>query len=71
MEKGGGPLFFPKIRRREKKMKNRKGHPPTRAQKEIMSKSGFDWKQWNVAGKDNISMTIVHKVTGERKVLIC
>lgn len=52
-------------------MKHKMGHPPTRAQKEFLSRSGYDWKQWNVAGKDNLSMTIVHKTTGERKVLLC
>lgn len=51
-------------------MKHKKGHPPTRAQKETMAKSGYDWKQRNVAGKDNLSLTIVHKTTGERKVLV-
>lgn len=52
-------------------MKHKNGHPPTRAQKEFLQKSGYDWKQWNVATKDNLSITIVHKVTGERKVLLC
>ena len=52
-------------------MRNKTGHRPTRAQKEIIEKSGHNWELWNVIDQDNLSLTIVNKTTKERKVLLC
>lgn len=43
---------------------------PTLAQKKIMRKEGLDWKDWNVAQEDNLSITVVEKKTGKRKCLL-
>lgn len=42
---------------------------PTLAQKKIIKAAGFDWKTWNVAEEDNISMTLISKKSGRRKVI--
>ena len=43
---------------------------PTRAQKAIMSAAGLDWKNWHVYDEDNISITVVSKRSGRRRVLL-
>lgn len=42
---------------------------PTRDQKALIKKNRLDWRNWNIANVDNISITIVHKKTGTRRVL--
>lgn len=43
---------------------------PTLAQKKIMHVNGLDWKEWNVAEEDEISLTVIHKADREKKELI-
>jgi len=42
---------------------------PTLAQKKIIKAAGLDWKTWNVADEDNISMTLISKKSGQRRVI--
>ncbi len=42
---------------------------PTYEQKKMMSKEGLNWKEWMVKDEDNISIALIHKVTGKIKVL--
>ena len=48
-----------------KRLKN-----PTRKQKEIIVKAGLDWKNWHVYDEDNISLTVVSRRSGRRRVLL-
>lgn len=43
---------------------------PTLAQKKIISAAGLDWKTWNVANEDNISLTLISKRSGKRRVIL-
>lgn len=43
---------------------------PTLEQKKIMSKNGLDWHTWNVAEEDNISLTLISKKSGRRRVIL-
>lgn len=43
---------------------------PTRAQKIIMAAAGLDWKNWNVLEEDNLSITVISKKAGRRRVLL-
>lgn len=43
---------------------------PTRAQKKIMIDAGLDWHTWLVVGEDNISLTLISKKSGRRRVLL-
>lgn len=47
-----------------KRLKN-----PTRAQKESMSAAGLDWKNWYVQEEDNLSITVISKRCGRRRVI--
>ena len=49
-------------------MKNPK--KPTRAQKKIMVGAGLDWHTWLVVEEDNISLTLISKKSGRRKVVL-
>lgn len=43
---------------------------PTLEQKKIMTKAGLDWHTWNVAGEDNVSLTLISKKSGRRRVIL-
>ena len=43
---------------------------PTLAQKKIINAAGLDWKTWNVHDEDNISLTLISKKSGRRRVLL-
>ena len=43
---------------------------PTRAQKILIKAVGLDWKTWSVQEEDNISITLVSKKSGRRRVLL-
>lgn len=43
---------------------------PTLAQKKIMKAAGLDWNTWNVAAEDNISITLISKKSGRKRVLL-
>lgn len=43
---------------------------PTLEQKKIITKAGLNWHTWNVADEDNISLTLISKKTGRRKVIL-
>jgi len=43
---------------------------PTRAQKELMVAAGLDWKNWNVLEEDNLSITVISKKAGRKRVLL-
>lgn len=43
---------------------------PTRAQKILIKAEGLDWKTWSVLEEDNISITLISKKSGMRKVLL-
>ena len=42
---------------------------PTLEQKKIMSKSGLDWKTWNVAYEDETSIHLVSKKSGQNRTV--
>ena len=45
---------------------------PTREQKELMKKYRLKWENWLIprGGEDNISLTVVNKASGKRRVLL-
>ncbi len=43
---------------------------PTREQKKVISEAGLDWTTWSVLGEDNISLTLVSKKSGRRRVIL-
>ena len=52
-------------------MKHKRARRPTRRQKEQIQAAGYNPESWLVQDVDNISMTIVNRVTGGKKVIIC
>lgn len=42
---------------------------PTLAQKKVIKAAGLDPKTWSVGNVDNISMTLISKKTGRRRVI--
>lgn len=48
-------------------MKKSRPMKPTRYQKESIKAAGFSWENWLVVGEDTYTLTIVHKVSGNRK----
>jgi len=42
----------------------------TRTQKELVSKAGLVASNWMLLTEDNISITIVHKSSGNKKVIM-
>ena len=42
---------------------------PVLAQKKIIKAAGLDWRTWNVLNEDNISLTVISKKSGQRRVL--
>lgn len=46
---------------------------PTREQKEYIKAAGLDWRNWmvpvGIAGEDNISLTLINKKSGRRRVI--
>ena len=47
-----------------KRLKN-----PTRAQKVTMATAGLDWKNWYVQDEDNLSITVISKKGGRKRIL--
>lgn len=43
---------------------------PTLAQKKLMKANGLDWNTWNVLEEDNISLTLISKKSGRKRVLL-
>lgn len=43
---------------------------PTKKQKKIISARGLTWENWNVLEEDNLSLTIVSKRSGQRRVIL-
>lgn len=43
---------------------------PTLAQKKIISGAGLKWRTWSVVHEDNISLTIISKKSGKRRVIL-
>lgn len=52
-------------------MKHKMPKKPTRAQKETIEKAGYRRDEWLVLHADAIALTIVHKKTGQRRVILC
>lgn len=42
---------------------------PTLTQKKLMKENGLDWKTWNVVEEDDLSIKLISKKSGRRKVL--
>ena len=42
---------------------------PTLAQKKLMTNAGLNWKTWNVHEEDNLSLVMVSKKSGTRRVI--
>lgn len=42
---------------------------PMRAHKISMTKAGLDWHTWLVVEEDNISLTLISKKSGRKKVI--
>lgn len=58
-----------KVVRKERGKKMKQPKKPTLAQKKIIKAAGLEWKTWNVADEDNISMTLISKKSGQRRVI--
>lgn len=43
---------------------------PTLEQKKLMSEHGLRWKNWSVMSEDNISVLVISKKSGKRRVLL-
>ena len=43
---------------------------PTLEQKKLMVAAGLDWKNWNVMEEDNLSVTVISKKAGRKRVLL-
>lgn len=43
---------------------------PTRAQKKIIQAAGLIWQNWSVADEDNISLTLISKKCGTKRVIL-
>lgn len=43
---------------------------PTREQKKLMSENKLRWEHWSVLMEDNISITVISKRSGQRRVLL-
>ncbi|WP_337404556.1 hypothetical protein [Suilimivivens sp.] len=52
-------------------MKHKRPRKPTREQKVKIKAAGYVPENWNVLYEDNISMMIVNKESGRRKVILC
>ena len=44
---------------------------PTRAQKERIAAAGYRPENWLVQDYDELSLTLVNKQTGKRRVILC
>ena len=51
-------------------MKAKRVTKPTLAQKKVMVAVGLDWKNWNVSDEDNLSITVISKKAGRKRVLL-
>lgn len=49
-------------------MKNPKR--PTRSQKKIITSEGLDWHTWLVVEEDNISLALISKKSGRRRIIL-
>lgn len=47
-----------------------KAKKPTLKQKKIISAAGLDWKTWNVAEEDNISLLLISKKSGRKRLIL-
>ncbi len=43
---------------------------PTLEQKKIMTKNGLDWHTWNIAEEDDLSLTLISKKSGRKRVIL-
>lgn len=43
---------------------------PTRAQKEMLTEARLNWKNWYVHDEDNLSITVVNKTSGKRRIIL-
>ena len=43
---------------------------PTLEQKKLMSENKLRWEHWSVLMEDNISITVISKRSGKRRVLL-
>ncbi len=43
---------------------------PTLAQKKVITEAGLNWKTWNVASEDNISLLLISKKSGRKKLIL-
>ena len=43
---------------------------PTLAQKKLIASAGLKWKNWSVVHENNVSMAIINKRSGCRRVLM-
>ena len=43
---------------------------PTRTQKIFIAESGYNWKNWNVLAEDDKTLTLVNKITGNKRRLL-
>lgn len=51
-------------------MKHKMPKKPTRAQKEIMENAGYSSGEWLIQHEDRLSLTLVHRDNGKRKVIL-
>lgn len=43
---------------------------PTLKQKKWIASSGYDWHEWNVYDEDHISVAIINKKTGRKRLVL-
>ena len=44
---------------------------PTYEKKKRITKAGLDWREYLVQHEDNVAITLIHKDTGKREVVLC
>lgn len=43
---------------------------PTREEKQLIVKHKYDWRNWLVGETDNLSITLINKKSGKRRVIL-
>lgn len=52
-------------------MKGKRGIKPTYEQKKRITKAGLDWQEYLVLDENDFAITLIHRNTGKREVVMC
>lgn len=50
--------------------KDNRPRVPTREEKKQIAKVGLNWNTWLILNQDNISLTLISKKSGRRRVIL-